>query len=171
MLLALCILEPPCWCRCGVWLQGASRVQLRDVYGRVRFGAWILMPLEGVAAKFLCNCASVNFAASLHCCCQMPVAVYAFVPPPLQRCPQHLFAIWGLCCLCRRSSTIMQASIFAKFLAAFYTWHGFWSGVSSFGPRLACWCFLYCCLLLVCCCCLFGCCRCLSAACLLLLAR
>ena len=42
----MCALELGCWCRC--------RVLLRDVDGRVCFGAWMLVPLQGAAAGCCC---------------------------------------------------------------------------------------------------------------------
>ena len=71
-----------CWCAPA--LSSLSTGAAAGVYGCMRFGAWMLLPLQGAAAECRCRVLLPDVygtGAAVGCCCR----------------PQIFFAIWGLC--------------------------------------------------------------------------
>ena len=67
--------------RCRVLLQSAAPGCLPDVYGRVLFGAWVLVLLQGVAAGCRCQIGVAVSALELgcQCGCKVPLPDHLYV--------------------------------------------------------------------------------------------
>ena len=111
---AVCAVELGCWCRCrallpdvwpcALWSLGAGAATGRccQMCGRVRCGAWVLVPLQGAAARCVAVC-----AVELGCWCRCwvphvwPCALWSLCAGAAGRCVAVCALELGCWCFCR----------------------------------------------------------------------